>query len=710
MSINQIFRSFTRVKIVIIASLIAFLLFFNASYAGAQLSVGQGSSVLEPIVVTSTRVTRDLSEVPLSISVVGEEEIEDRPLPSVIEYLKEMPGVQITPVLESGGGHRGQYSYSIRGNGPERTLVLVDGVKQNLVAAYYATEAGQVNLDPSEIERIEIIKGPASVLYGSDAIGGVVNIITKKGGNKPIGFSAGLKYDGSNQSLIPRVSIFGSYQGFNYRVSGSGFESQDMVLQKRERLHHSEEHRQNFDVKLGYQWDKGSIDLAASTYSGWQHLPALMTYRIDSRIQIPPIYVGSNYGEVPYEWKNQFTGKVTLNDLSQYLTRLTANIYYIKQARDMESMYFYMDLVNKVPTGQTMLSIGTDQAEAIGGSIQADMTFGSHNLTVGIDAEKGSMSYFEVDQDARKGDRQEIAAFAQDEWKLNEYFSLIYGLRYTMIKTSLTYDKYKPERIASTSTDNVVGSIGLVYNANNGLSARALVSQGFKAPSLNAQFVGRTNRDIPNTNLKPERSWNFEIGARYTGSPILLDLGLFYSKLSDAFYKQETDIPYYRNGTVLDGVYNQIQNSDEATSYGAELLVEYTFEELNLTPYLSMTAMRYVRKYKNGYETSNTGVPSTWGTGGLRWEHYLSDNLRLFTNASFTWSDGFHDEKETGITYETLFYGHGTRTDFVVGVESGGEHKFKAALNFRNIFDQRYEPYGYFQPGFHIVGTLDYEF
>ncbi|MDR2422348.1 MAG: TonB-dependent receptor plug domain-containing protein, partial [Deltaproteobacteria bacterium] len=96
---------------------------FNASLVVAQEPDSDGSMKLEPIMVTSTRVLKDLSEVPLSISVIGEKEIEERPLPNTIDYLREMPGVQVSPVLESGGGFRSQYSYSLRGNGPDRTIL-----------------------------------------------------------------------------------------------------------------------------------------------------------------------------------------------------------------------------------------------------------------------------------------------------------------------------------------------------------------------------------------------------------------------------------------------------------------------------------------------------------------------------------------------------------------------------------------------------------
>jgi hemoglobin/transferrin/lactoferrin receptor protein len=235
-----------------------------APAAGAQgTEIGSdGSITLETISVTSTRVTRDLSEVPLSVTVVGERQIEEKPLPDTVDYLRDMRGVQVTQTLY------GDYSLSLRGTGAGRALALVDGVKQKIAAGYFAAESGQIDVDPSEIERIEVIKGPASVLYGSDAIGGVINVITKKGGDKPVGVSAGLKYDGSAESLVPRAAIFGSYEGFRYRASGSGLKSRDRILQNRERLRHSGAKKENYDAKLGYEWDKGSVDLAASRYEG----------------------------------------------------------------------------------------------------------------------------------------------------------------------------------------------------------------------------------------------------------------------------------------------------------------------------------------------------------------------------------------------------------------------------------------------------------
>jgi hemoglobin/transferrin/lactoferrin receptor protein len=201
------------------SGVIGLIIFFPTTMALAQEKQDEESVSLAPVLVTATRVTRDLSEVPLSVSVIGEKQIEEKPMSDATDYLRETPGVQI-----GSNAKYGYYTFSIRGAGTGRSLILVDGVKQKYAFTFFDNhEEGHINVDPSEIERIEVIKGPASALYGSDALGGVVNVITKKGGDKPVGLSVGIRYDGSNESLVPRAAIYGTTKGFYYRVSGSGF-------------------------------------------------------------------------------------------------------------------------------------------------------------------------------------------------------------------------------------------------------------------------------------------------------------------------------------------------------------------------------------------------------------------------------------------------------------------------------------------------------
>ncbi|HEX7126031.1 MAG TPA: TonB-dependent receptor [Thermodesulfobacteriota bacterium] len=145
-------------------------------------SVGEEGAVLPPVVVSATRVEQPLEEVGSAVTVISGEELRRRGIDFVADALEEVPGLS-TPR----SGTRGKTtSIHIRGADSEQTLVLVDGVRMN------PSVGGRFDLGAfrtDNVERIEVIRGPQSVLYGSDAIGGVVNIITR-GGRGPLSAAA----------------------------------------------------------------------------------------------------------------------------------------------------------------------------------------------------------------------------------------------------------------------------------------------------------------------------------------------------------------------------------------------------------------------------------------------------------------------------------------------------------------------------------------
>ncbi len=136
--------------------------------------------ILEPVVVTATRVETPIREIASSITVISTEEIERKQKITVSEVLRGVPGLD---VVQTGGVGK-VTSISIRGANPEHTLVMIDGVEINdpiTIGRIYDF----AHLTVDNIEHIEVLRGPQSTLYGSDAIGGVINIITKKGEGKP---------------------------------------------------------------------------------------------------------------------------------------------------------------------------------------------------------------------------------------------------------------------------------------------------------------------------------------------------------------------------------------------------------------------------------------------------------------------------------------------------------------------------------------------
>ena len=174
---------------------------------------------LEPVTVTATRSEQDLMKIPMSVTIVDEETIEERYTGgNTAEKLKEIPGVSYSP-NKSGPGNNSMIM--IRGQNPKRVLFLIHGINQNSVFKEDQNK-GLLTIDPSDIERVEVIRGPASSLYGSEAIGGVVNFITKKGGDgRPFGGRADFTYDHSNRGYRPHVAIYGDTDTYRFRLSGS---------------------------------------------------------------------------------------------------------------------------------------------------------------------------------------------------------------------------------------------------------------------------------------------------------------------------------------------------------------------------------------------------------------------------------------------------------------------------------------------------------
>lgn len=178
----------------------------------------QATMDLPDIVVTATRQPENIQRQGSAISVVTGEELKTSNPGSLADALRNVPGLIVT----ENGGSGGTSSVSLRGGTAGQTLVLIDGIKVNDGAAA-SGDFDFSTLLPSAIERIEVLRGPQSALYGSDAIGGVVNIITKKGGGQPRGEIR--TEAGSYGTVSGSATMTGSAGAWSYSASGGGGKS-----------------------------------------------------------------------------------------------------------------------------------------------------------------------------------------------------------------------------------------------------------------------------------------------------------------------------------------------------------------------------------------------------------------------------------------------------------------------------------------------------
>ena len=176
------------------------------------------SSIQHEIVVTATRLETPAKEIASSVTVITRERLEQSKKATVIEALQEVLGVSII----QNGPPGGAASVFLRGANSEHTLILMDGVELNdPISPSRSFDLAHFTLD--NVERIEILRGPQSTLYGSDALGGVVNIITKKGQGKPK-FSLS-SVAGSYGTIITSAEINGSTERMHYSLGTSYFRS-----------------------------------------------------------------------------------------------------------------------------------------------------------------------------------------------------------------------------------------------------------------------------------------------------------------------------------------------------------------------------------------------------------------------------------------------------------------------------------------------------
>ncbi len=689
---------------------------------GAQPGRSAGAPGREPVLlrdvtVTATRTERELFDVPSSAAVVDKRQMEREPQPTIAEQLRDIPGVEVSDGGMGGGAKR----VSIRGESPSRVLVLIDGMK---VSEQKSMDGSMIMIDPLNVERIEVIKGPASVLYGSEAIGGVVNIITKKGGTRPVQATAALTGDTSNHSLTPYGALYGTYKGFNYRISGDYSDAGDKYGGSG-RISDTDYLQTNLSAYLDYSWDSGKVGVGYDHFWSNISIPGAQSGGADVEMHLP-------------KWqRDRFYSFAELDKISNLLKKMKLTAFMQETQKDFWNDINVNTRISMGPALYANLNVWQhpytkNKQKSYGGNFQTDWTFGQdHYVIVGVDylyddldatddrQGRTSMQRFNAMTGAPMGPpsitsthdvfnydahQQTLAVFAQDEWTFLKDWTATFGLRQTWIRSALDSTDDPTLDETKSRDSHLVGSIGLVFSGFKDWRLRALYSQGYRYPLLNQLYIGTTHgssgRLYPNPDLKPETSQNFEIGARYDGGGLQADLSLYYNKAED----------YITSRTIAGTNDSVFENVDSADTHGAELTLSYTYEPWNLTPYVSGAYMRrtFDRGDKGG-KTSNTGDPNWTGRAGLKYEHQFSPSVTVYTDVYGRFAARAKEDLADGTSENHAGWG---TVNFAVGTRLGEKQNYFIDLNLNNLFDKRYTPASSAleDPGFHAILRVGVEF
>lgn len=502
---------------------------------------------LEKIVITASGFEQDIKKAAASISVLTQEEINKKAYRDVTDALKDVPGVVVT-----GGGSSSDIS--IRGMGSAYTVIMVDGKKVN-------TRSVRPNSDNSgieqgwlpnigAIERIEVIRGPMSGLYGSDAMGGVINIITKKNTNE---WTGSVKLD----TTLQENSKSGNIYQTNAYIAGPlianllSFKANGLYSQ-----------RDEDEIYGGYSEQKIRAGGAALTLTpNDQHTFDLEYQRSiqnrDATVgnSISPIQTGRNppvnsltdYYRTEYSLTHR--GTLGAVETHSYIQREENE----NPSRNMEAINTTFNTINKINFDRHSLSFG-------GMYLKEELEDKGNQLSIGGSTPVSSL------------DRYSWALFAENAWNIVDDFTLT---------TSLRLDE--DEKFGDHWSPKVYG----VWGLNDNWVIKGGVSTGYKTPALRATVAewgqatgGGQSKGVivGNPDLKPEKSVNYEVSFNWDNLDNLnAGLTLFNSEFKDKITEVRTCQGENVGALECDWLGEKFdfvslrENVDKASMRGAEL-------------------------------------------------------------------------------------------------------------------------------------------
>lgn len=466
---------------------------------------------LNTIVVTATGYEQDLSKAPASITVIDREELEKREYNDITDVLRHTPGVVV-----SGSGSA--QTISIRGMSSNYTLFLVDGKRQyGRDVNPNGDDAGfEKNILPpvSAIERIEIIRGPASTLYGTDAMGGVVNIITKKVSDR---------WSGSVElgSVIQDQGNAGDIQNGSVYLAGPLLENK-------------------LGLQLSLNKQKREEDAYVGGFRGTEResLNSRLSYILNDKHDLQ---LEANF--VQQESETTVGKTVALaNNAADSSSRNYCHVYALthhgRYSDQLDSTTYLQYENSKNPDrGNTQLGTKGIELDTWTFNNQWNWLLGNHTLSLGAHYKDEKLTDKATNRNPNAPEFSELtrwsaAAFLEDTWHLSDRFDLTAGLRYD-----------HDENYSGHVSPRLYG----VYSLNDQWTVKGGVSTGYKQPDIRAATEGfysvtggggsplATGRGIirANPDLDPESSLSSELGVNWQNDRVKASLTAYVTQYKD---------------------------------------------------------------------------------------------------------------------------------------------------------------------------------
>lgn len=609
--------------------------------------------VTPDVVVTATRTQEEVKAVPQTVEVITKEDIEQLGATDVYSALRLAANVDVTSAGMAG------HNVMIRGMSTNHTLILIDDKRfagEDTSATQNVYALGRLSL--SNIERIEIVRGSASAQYGSDALGGVINIITKKSKEPSVmvGLSTGSE-------------AINNYYHIDFGKQGNFSSTFDMRFSDVRKNMQSGDEGSNYygpiqDFNFSGTWDLGNdkeIDLTLGYYN--EHTKADYADKYTSGMQT------SKDKKEWYDYSLGYSGKTDNSDymIRTFYSRLDKenNLYNYRSnfPGSMEnilgSMYPKYDWDKSTYTlwgieGKNTIQLNDNHLLTFGGEYRQNKVEGTRLGDGGDNVHQVSQSGNGYNSPKSYSDKDitNYAGYIQDEWQVNDKLLVIPSIRYD-------HD--------SSFGGEVTPKIGATYFISDNSRIKANWGKGFKAPTISELYMamhramgGQTVNVYGNPDLKPEKSTSWDISFEAEKDNNFGKLTYFNNDVKNLITTKQTGNSYFEQGYV---------NVDEAEIDGVEMEIGRNLDDkwtIKVTSnWLDATDKVSGDRLDNRSKNMTTlqllyDDHDDWGYSAILWQqwankYHYDDNDYNFTTTNFVLNKKFGEGNRVYAGVDNIF-------------------------------------------------------
>jgi vitamin B12 transporter len=610
----------------------------------AQDGTAPADELLPRVIVSATRVPTPEDEVASSVTLITAADIDAQQARTLPDVLQSVPGVNVVQT----GGPGGATSVFMRGTNSNHVKILVDGIDVSDPSTPTDTFDLQ-HLLLADIDRIEVLRGPQSGLYGSDAIGGAIYIVTKTGNGAPTA-TATLE-GGSFGTFNQTGAVSGSSGNSNYAFNADHFRSTDTpvtpldLLAPGEQRHDDAYDNKSFATKLGTKIND-ALDVSAVA----RYVDSTLLFTSENYDVFPPIPDATRSEE----------------DVEQLFTRASAHLALFQGRFDQTLGVGYSH--DHTSDYGPEVTPSYNRGDRLKVDWQGNITLAADELlVVGAEHQRDA-----IEQSPISAQMTTNAGFAQLQSSFGKRFFDTVSVRYDdndRFGSKTTY-RIAPEFVVTETGTTLKGSVG----------------SGFKAPTLNQLFVNYPAFDFyANPNLKPESSVGYDLGFEQALVAKQLRFGITY------FHNHIRDL-INENDTFTTEV-----NIDRATTYGFENFVAYTpFAHL-----LMRADYTYTLATDDITHAELLRRPKVKSSFASTWQ--ASDALSF--TATLVYVGPWMDDNRAFTNLEPLTAGGYATTNLAASYMLSRNLTLFARIN--NLFDRRYQdPLGFDRPGFGVFAGV----